>query len=246
MRNKFFKMLLLNCGIVLSVILCYSEGFLALRPTDASIFRAGMSIFVGIAAATSFLYGNYTILTSEREKVFYSQKELTDISQAQKILRSFHGGKNFGRIADTASDQLFRLEKTMDRVHKAIGLKFESGSMSYDRYISTIQAAREAALQNCIGMANRMQLFDEVEYSKQKTYYKDRIDDSIQEKQIALYRQNMDEIESAISANEKLILALDTMSMELASNDGLEKEGAGDPMLLDEIKKLTDQVRLYT
>ena len=244
MRKNFFKILLLNCIIVMMVVLCYSEGFLNLRPSDESILRAGMSIFVGIAAAVAFAYGNYSLLSDKAPKVFYADGELVDIAQAREVLQSFHGGWFFGRIADTASNQLVRLQRTMDRADKAIGLKFDDGSMAYDRYVSTISAAREAALQNCIGMANRMQLFDEAEYGKLQYYKNDSIPDDIQQKQAALYQQNLEQIESAVAANEKLILALDTMSLELAGPKSPDEE-AKDTALLDEIKKLTEQVKLY-
>ena len=246
MKKNFFKILLLNFCIVLTVVLCYSEGLLNLRPTDASLLRAGMSIFVGIAAAVAFVYGNYSLLSDNKPKVLYGAGELKDINQAREVLRSFHGGNYFGRIADTASDQMLRLERTMNRADKAIGLKFDKDTMAYDRYVSTIQAAREAALENCIAMANRMQLFDEAEYGSIQYYKNDRIPDEIQEKQAAIYQQNMDQIQSAVAANEKLILALDTMSLELAGSKEGTDEDVQEANLLEEIKKLTDQVRLYT
>ncbi len=245
MKNKYIKMLLLNIIIIAMVVLCYSEGFLNLRPSDDSIFRAGMSIFTGFAAVVAFFYGNYYFLSRGDERFFVSNGELSDISQARQLLASFHGGRYFGKMADTATEQLRRLERTMDRADKAIALKFERGSMAYDRYSSTISSAREAALSNCIGMANRMQLFDESEYARLKAFQGDRINDEIQKKQADLYRQNIERIESAVSANEELILALDTMSLELAG-EASKEEAPKDAALLDEIKKLTDQVRLYT
>ena len=246
MRNTYVKMFILNILIVLAVVVCYSEGFLNLRPWDVSILRAGMSIFVGIAAAAAFVYGNHTLLAQKQERVLYVEGEISDITKAKDVLSSFHGGRFFGAIADTAANQLGRLERTMDRADKAIGLKFDAGSMAYDRYASTIQAAREAALMNCVGMANRMQLFDESEYAKLEHYRNDQIPDDIQEQHIALYERNMKQIESAVAANEKLIVALDEMSLELASSKELPEEAAGGGALLDEIQRLTDQVRLYT
>ena len=243
MFKKFIKLLILNISIVAGVVFTYSEGFLCLRPTDASIFRAGMSIFVGIAAGVAFCYGNYTILMDDSQGMLLSKDEIVDISQARSVLSSFSRSRFFGRLAGEAADQLGRLEYSMDRATKAIGLKFQPGSMAYDRYISTIQSAREAALLNSIGIANRMQIFNDKEYERLKTYQADRIDDGIQEKQIALYQKNMEQIQSAVSANEELMLALDTMSLQLAGADAKKNE---DSALLEEISKLTDQVRLYT
>ncbi len=241
MNHKFFKVIILNLVIILTMVVCYSEGFLGLRPSDASIFRAGMSIFMAIAGVFAFFYGNYTLL---RDPVhhYISTDNLVDLSQARSVLASYHGGRYFGRIADTASNQLVRLERTMERAKNAVGTKFDGGSLSYERYEATVRAAQEAALNNVVAMANRMQIFDEKDYARLRNYKNDDIPDDIQEKQIALYEDNLKQLESAVSANEELILALDTMSLELAK-PGEQK--AADP-LLEEIHRLTEQVKLYS
>ena len=241
MNYKYVKTAILNIVIILTMIICYSEGFLGLRPTDASILRAGMSIFMAIAGAFACFYGNYMLL-KEPERRTYSQESLVDLSQARAVLASYHGGKYFGRIADTTSDQIVRLERTMERAKGALGTKFTKGSMSYDRYDATVKAAQEAALSNVIAMANRMQIFDEKDYARLKNYKHDDIPDEIQQKQIALYTDNMMQLEAAVAANEELILALDTMSLELARPG----EAAQTDPLLEEIHRLTEQVKLYS
>ena len=242
MKQKIKRLLALNIGIVAAMIICYSEGFLNLRPWDASIVRAGMSIFMGIAGTVAFFYGNYQILNA-RQRLLYTPDALPDLSHARSLLESFHGGKYFGRLADTAVNQMGRLERTMERTDSSIAMKFEQGSMAYDRYASSIYAAREAAIRNCAAMATRMQLFNEKEYAQLEHYKEDDIPDDIQEKQIALYQKNIAQVKDAIAANESLILALDTMSLELAA--GTQADSKKNDALLAEIEKLTDQVKLY-
>ena len=223
------------------MVACYSEGFLCLRPWDESILRAGMSIFAGIAGAFAFAYGNHVLL-KQPEETFYDSEALSGLTGAQEILSSFHGRKALGQLSDTARDQIARLEATADRAEKAITLRFGSGSMAHDRYAAAVAAAKEAALDNCIGMANRMQMFGR-EYGSLQDYKKDAIPDDIQEKRIALYGKNEEHIREAIKANENLILALDSMSMELAG--AAEADSGKTDQLFDEIEKLTEQVKLY-
>ncbi|MBR1634380.1 MAG: hypothetical protein IJ682_04860 [Lachnospiraceae bacterium] len=241
MTKKYLKMIILNLAIVLSAVFCYSEGFLALRPWDASILRAGMSIFVAIADVFAFFYGNHALL-KPAERSFYTSDAIPDLGKAKEILSAFHGMKYFGKLSDTAAGQIDRLFATLDRADRAIGMKFEGGSMAHDRYRSTVEAARVAAIKNCAGMANRLQMFDEREYEALQHYKEDDIPDEIQEKQIALYEKNMENVREAVAANEKLILALDEMSMKLTSAD---QAGSGDNAILEEIDKLTEQVKLY-
>ena len=49
MKQNIKKIIALNVIIIAVMVLCYSEGFLNLRPWDESILRAGMSLFMGIA-----------------------------------------------------------------------------------------------------------------------------------------------------------------------------------------------------
>lgn len=242
MKNNIKKIIVLNIIIIAVMVICYSEGFLDLRPWDESILRAGMSIFMGIAGAVAFFYGNYQLLNAPQH-VLYAADALPDLSHARTLLSSFHGGKYFGRLADTAVNQMARLERTIERTDHSIALKFEPGSMAYDRYYSTIHTARQAAIHNCVGMANRMQLFNEKEYAQLEHYKNDDIPDEIQQKQADLYKQNMQQVKDSIAANESLILALDTMSMELATTS--QTDNKKQDALLTEIEKLTDQVKLY-
>ena len=77
--------------------------------------------------------------------------------------------------------------------------------LSWDKYHSAVEAANQIALENLISLANRMQLFDEKEYARLKHYKDDNIPDNIQEKQIKLYKQNLDLIKDAITVNENLV-----------------------------------------
>ena len=105
MSKKYLKMIILNLAIVLSAVFCYSEGFLALRPWDASILRAGMSIFVAIADVFAFFYGNHALL-KPAERSFYTSDAIPDLGKAKEILSAFHGMKYFGKLSDTSAGGL--------------------------------------------------------------------------------------------------------------------------------------------
>lgn len=238
-NNNLLKQILLNVGIGVSTVIFYSPGLMNLRPTDISILRAGSAICLGIAEATAFFYGNYK-LSKAPERISYNKDNIKDTNQALNVLNSCRGGRYFGSLAQTAYDQVKRFEKSLIRAKQEINNKFDPGSMSHDKYYSVIAVADDALLENIITMANRIQFFDETEYAKLQNYKNDDIPDDIQEKQIALYQKNMDLVKNAIRANENLILSIDTLSVELSTSDN---EDSG---LLDEIRKLTDEVKFYS
>jgi len=238
-KNNILKQILLNVGIGVATVIFYSPGLMNLRPTDISILRAGSSICLGIAEVVAFFYGNYALMKGPA-RISYNKENVQDTSQALNVLDGYKNGRYFGSLARTAYDQIKRFERSMERAKTAIKNKFEPGSMSFDKYDSVVSVANDALLSNIITMANRIQFFDETEYAKLQNYKNDDIPDDIQEKQIELYRKNMDMVKNAIRANENLILSIDTLSVELATSD------REDNSLLEEIRKLTDEVKYYS
>lgn len=239
--NKTFKLIFLNLSIIIIAILSYSPGFFYLRPSDVSVFRAGMSIIIFLALLLAFCYGNYSLL-KPKEKVTYSKENIKDMSEAKSILSSYTNGEYFGEIATTVISQISRLESSTQRAKIEIGRMFERGSLSWQKYYSAIEEANSIALDNVISLANRIQFFDESEYSRLKKYKYDAIPDDIQMQQLELYNTNMKLIESAVSVNENLILGLDRLSIEFAKPGEIEEQNIN---LLTEIKKLTDEVKYY-
>ena len=239
--NKTFKLLFLNLSIIIIAILSYSPGFFYLRPSDVSVFRAGMSIIIFLALILAFCYGNYSLL-KPKEKITYSKENIKDMSEVKNILSSYTGGEYFGEIATTVIGQISRLESSTQRAKTEIGRKFERGSLSWQKYYGAIEEANSIALDNVISLANRIQFFDESEYSRLKKYKYDAIPDDIQMQQLELYNTNMKLIESAVSVNENLILGLDRLSIEFAKPGEIEEQNTN---LLADIKKLTDEVKYY-
>ena len=235
------KIIGLNIAIILTAVIAYSPGFFNLRPSDESIFRAGMSILIAIALIVAFCYGNMSLL-KEPEKIKYTKENLRSLNEAKNILLSYKNGKHFGPTASTVITQIERLEKSVMRSKTEINSKFERGSLSWQKYHGAVEEASEIALENAISLTNRIQMFDENEYTRLLNYEKDNIPDNIQAQQLDLYKQNMNLVNSAISVNENLILVLDKLTTELSMPWEIEEHNNS---LLSDIKKLTDEVKYY-
>ncbi len=234
------KIVILNTIIILTTIVCYSPGLLCLRLSDG-IFRAGMSIIMTIVLFFAFIYGNYLLL-KEPEYKRISTESISDIDKAESLLKLYCSGKYFGKLAKTATDQLHRLLKSFERTKVIINERFEEGSLSWNKYYSIIEAAGNSALNNIVAMANRMQMFDETGYDRLQNYKNDDIPDDIQEQQIELYNSNLEKIKESISINERIILKMDTLMMELSSTD---TNNSGNNELLEEIEQLTKEAKYY-
>lgn len=232
--NKYAKIVVLNLIIIVIAVVSYSPGLLALRPGDASIFRAGMSILTAIFLLAVFLYGNLHLLSDKKPRL-----EADDLMQAKRILNMYKNGSHFGGMASTVLDQLNRLGRSMERLQAEIDRKFEKRSMTNDKYSAIVNDANLSLVDNLISATHRIQFFDEDEYVRLLDHKRDNIPDDIQLKQLDLYKSNEEAVKNVITANEKLILQLDTLAVELSRSDG------SDESLLEEIKQLTKEVKYY-
>ncbi len=227
-------MIILNALIIISAVSVYSPGLLALYPNDPSVFKAGMSILIGIFLFVIFIYGNFSLLSDKRQKI-----EISDLAQAKKILYMYSDSRNFGSIAKTILNQLERLERSMSRLQYEIDRKFAKNSISNDKYSAVINEANASLVDNLINTTHKMQFFYDDEYARLLECKNDNIPDEIQLKQLELYKANEDAIQEVIEKNEKLILQLDTLAIELS------RPGEQDDDILEEIQQLTREVRYY-
>lgn len=212
MNKKYIKLVAIDIAIAIIVVILYSPGLLALRVTDESIFRAGMSILAGLGLLCIFFSVNIRMLRDPKP-IHIAPDEVYDLDEARKILRSHMDSRMFGSIAKTASGQLDRVQKCRNRINEIIGRKFTEGSMSWDKFQSIVANAEESAIKNVVAMSGRMSIFDEEEYERLKHYKEDDIPDDIQEEQLKLYRDNYESTKAALALNEKILLKLDALAV---------------------------------
>ena len=239
MKN-FWKLLLLNLSLVVIAVLTYSSGFLALRPTDPGLLRAGLSILIGLGLVGGLTVGNYRLL---KEPAHVTPARLEGAAQVEAALKENVTSRYFGALARTALEQFRRIGTSTARALTAVHGKFQTGSMTESRYAAAIEAAGHTALENMKNIAVRMSIFDDDEYRRLQSYRRDNIPDDIQEQQLALYGQNMDYIKQSVAANEALILKLDTLALEISNGTG--DAAAATDTLLTEITQLTSELKYY-
>lgn len=241
--NKYMKLITANLCIVILAVVLYSPGLICLRISDYSIFRAGMSIIAALALITAFFLINLRLLKAPDRKPVMLE-DVPDLDKAKDILKKHLDSKYFGSIARTASEQLDRIFKCRQRLSGILEQKFTKGTMSWDKFNSVVEAAESSAIKNVVAMANRMRLFDEKEYARLQHYREDDIPDDIQEEQLKLYQKNFDNVRSTIALNEKILLKLDALAIEVSSSASSEDADLNND-LLNEISKLIDETKYY-
>ena len=241
--KKYIKLILANLSIAIAAVILYSPGLVNLRLSDYSIFRAGMSIIAALLLILSFFLVNIRLL-KEPDRKPVTLDDVHDLDKAKDILRSHCEGKYFGSLARTASEQLDRIFQCRQRLSGILAQKFTQGTMSFDKFDSVAAAAETAAIKNVVAMANRMRLFDEKEYARLQHYREDDIPDDIQEEQLRLYQKNFDNVRATIAHNEKLLLKLDALAIEISSSSSGDDTNLNNE-LIGEIERLTDETKYY-
>ena len=241
--KRYLKLAAADLCIAASAVVLYSPGLVNLRLSDYSIFRAGMSIIAAVILITLFFVINIRLLKEPEQKPIMLE-DVPDLERAKDILQDYCKGRYFGSLAKTASEQLDRILKCRQRLSVILEQKFTRGTMSWDKFNSPVSAAESSAIKNVVAMANRMCVFDEKEYARLQNYREDDIPDDIQEEQLRLYQKNLEAIRWTIALNEKILLKLDALAMEISSSAS-RSDADWNHELVSEIERLTEETRYY-
>lgn len=241
--KKYGTLIFANLCIVIAAVILYSPGLVCLRITDESIFRAGMSVIALLALVCIFFLVNIRFLKKPFMRPILPG-EVTDLERARDILKEYAGSKYLKGMASTASQQADRILKCRIRLSGILDQRFTRGTMSWEKFQNVALSAEASATKNIVAMANRMQLFDEKEFSQLQHYREDDIPDDIQEEQLGLYQKNFQDIREMIALNEKILLKLNTLTIEVSSSSGGSNADWNDG-LLEEIERLISETKYY-
>lgn len=241
--RKYGAMIVANLCIVIAAVVLYSPGLVCLRITDESIFRAGMSIIAMLVLVGIFFLVNIRFLKGPSKRPLLPEEPI-DLEKARDILKEYGSSKYLKSMASTASEQVERILKCHSRLSGLLEQRFTRGTMSWEKFHSVVLSAEDSAARNVAAMTNRMRLFDEKEYSALQHYREDDIPDDIQEEQLRLYQKNFDDIKSLIALNEKILLKLNTLTMEISASADKGNPDWNDD-LLEEIEKLISETKYY-
>ncbi|MBR0381626.1 MAG: hypothetical protein IJH71_04215 [Eubacterium sp.] len=144
------------------------------------------------------------------------------ISQLNEALRLFRDNPR-SSDARTAMKQYKRLLDISKDLEMLVGERFEKGSVTYEKYISASEAVRSMTEDNLIQVANRLHLFSSNE----------RYD-------LEMKENNHNSIKKLFEDNDRLIGEANHLALELADKESNESDE-----ILEEITKLTEQLKYY-
>lgn len=241
--NKYIKLFAGNAAFAVAAICLFSPGLIGLSPFNANTAKAAASIAVSVIAVPSFVLMNKALLT-EKKAEFLKVSEDNAGKKARELLERCRFSSVLGGIAISAISQIERMENETAAFENLVSRRFGPGTLSYEKFMGVIRSAADALSKGIVRIANKIIIFDEAEYKKLSSvqYQMDDIPDDIQEKKKQLYDENLDDMRSILEKNEKVLLEVDHLMMEMSDMDysqqDIDKAAA-------EVNKLLSQLEYY-
>ena len=247
--NKYVKLVVTYVAVAVVIVILYSPGLLALRPTDPGILRPGLAIICAVLLLALLIWRTWVTLKADKYEYLVAGQSDSS-AKITNILSRYTSNSITGQAAKNGISELESAQRKRHNLENVIDSKFSKGSLSYEKFIGAVDAAVSTIEKNTALLANRMQAFDDVEYRQlamqinSGRYKLDNIPDHIQEEKARIYAQQMNEMNSIINANESLLLELDKFSAELSQLDANEAN-ENNESILDELKQLTQEAQYY-
>ncbi len=155
---------LIKTGVIAGVaVVAYSPGLIALSLFDASIFKAGMSIIIGVALTAGFGISTAQYFLPEKTHIKLLTTKI-DVTALSEKLKAHEEDAYMGKLAAQALTQVDRLNKSIERAEFEIARKFDKSTITYQNFYSSVTAASNCAFENLNSFSNRLQLYSDEEY----------------------------------------------------------------------------------
>ena len=169
---------------------------------------------------------------------------MSDTEDVLPYLKSMGELPVVGSYADEASGQIETMERRHQRLYRVIESTFGETSLSAGKFCAVADSARSTLLRNCALLANRIQAFDVDAYRKSKRRLPGAGESTLANEQLAVYEDALSDMREVLEANERLLLEMGKLEMELSDLQG-DDTREDNTKMLDEVKSLVEQTKYY-
>ena len=242
--KKYARLLASYAAIAITAMVLYTPWLVGLTPSDPSILRAGLSVICGIVLTGAFGASTYGYLHEPELRLL----EAGEVNETDDVLPQLEGLTDLpvvGSFAQDAKTQIETMEHRRERLYRVISAKFAEGSMSWDKFTAVVDAAQRTLLRNCALLSNRAQSFDVDGYRKTRRLLPSpQGAGNLERERMALFEEALGDMREVIEANERLLLEMGKLEMEISdleSDDNREDN----TRMLDEVEELLRQTKYY-
>ena len=137
-----------------------------------------------------------------------------------------------------------RRRRRHGRLVRAIESTFGEESLTAGKFVAVADAARSTLLRNCALLSNRIQAFDVDGYRATRRRLPSLGEGSLASEQLAMYEDALADMREVIEANERLLLEMGKLEMEVSDLEG-DDNREDNTRMLDEVRDLLEQTKYY-
>ncbi len=241
--KKYARLLASYAAIAITGMVLYTPWLVGLTPADPSIVRASLSVICGIVLAGAFAGSTYVYL----HEAEYRLLETSEVNEADDVLPQLRGLSDtpvVGTFAQQASTQVESAGYRHERLRRVVSATFSEGSLSWDKFMAVIDASQRTLLRNCALLANRIHAFDVDAYRSARRKRPDADAQALDGERLAVYDGALAGMREVIEANERLLLEMGKLEMEI-SDMKADDAREDNTRMLDEVRELVEQTKYY-
>lgn len=241
--EKIIKILCLNIGIGVADIILFSPGLLGIEIIGASALETAFGATAIFMSVIIFVFGNYKLLIEE-EKIIQAN-EIKTADDCIDALNQNYDKKIFEKDITTILEQIEMFQKKREVIKEVLLQKFDSTEMSYSKFDGVISDIENVFYLNIKSIINKLNAFDERDYNRIKKYEEKRFSNEFITTKMRIYNEYISFIKRAIEDNERIILKLDKILLELSKFFSIENGKIEEMSAMKEIDDLINKIKLY-
>lgn len=241
--EKIIKILCLNVGIGAFNIILFSPGLLGIDIMGATALETAFGVTDIFMSIIVFVYGNYKLII-EKEKIIQID-EIKTADDYIDALNQNYDKRIFYKDIDTILEQIEMVQKKREVINDVLLQKFDINEMSYSKFDGVISDIQNVFYINIKSIINKLNAFDERDYNRIKKVGEKKFSNEFIQTKMRIYNEYIHFVRKAIEDNEKIILKLDRILLELSRFNSLEHGKIEDMSAMKEIDDLINKIKLY-
>ncbi|MEI7024101.1 hypothetical protein [Paenibacillus sp. y28] len=242
MLLKYMKLCGLIVGVVVLNILVLSPGFLGVE-IGGSAFSTAFGVSILVASVIAVLYGCYVWFY--RVPAVLPVKQMKTHEDYMEALTHYSSVKGLENDVKLALGQLDRMRRKKETLLEVLNQRFDTTELSYNKFVTVIQAVEKLFYLNYKSMLNRLRVFDQTEFEQAINPKSAHISQEIAQERAKLYRDYTSFIRNGLTTNEEIILKLDKLLLEISRLDSFEPNEIENMPCMREIDALINQTKYY-
>lgn len=242
MGIKYIKLLGITLGVVIVNIVLFSPGFIGLD-IGASALSAAFGITFLLASVLVLIYSVYSVNAKTPAAVPVKQIQTHD-----DYVNALQYYKKVKALESDISLALNQLDRIARKKYKLVGVltqRFDSGELSYKKFMSTVHAVENVFYLNLKSILNRLGAFDESEFKSLNGSKASQLPPELLHERKQIYNEYLTFTKNSLATNEEILLKLDKLLLEISRLDSFEAGDIEKMPCMQEIDLLINQTKYY-